>query len=493
MAPGVLPGRRERGGSELPDVRYVILSDLHFGAENSILTALADVADPCADPTRQSPVMTAFADCLREVVGANEGPELPTLVLAGDVLELALADDEIAAAVFEQFTDLVVGDHPLFADEIWFVPGNHDHHLWETARESLYGDQLRALSPTAPIPPPTHATALFPKPGDPVLEANMLSAVIQRRHKTTKAHMRAVYPNLGLVSPDSKRAVIIHHGHYIESMYLLMSNLNQLMFNKPLPTDVAEIEEDNFAWIDFFWSSLGRSGDVGQDVNRIYDMLQSEKAVDRLVLTLATAISERAPGGRARKWVTQKVVRDLFTHLVKHAGRFERHHPTDSLSTNAKKGLQAYLEGPLLAQLSAELGDIPQTTLVFGHTHKPFETKTEPKGFAVPVNLANTGGWVVDTTDANPLQGAAAILVDEELEVVSLRLYDQQVDPSAYRVRVSAVTDPGSDLAKRLSSLVRPEEGCWSELSRAVAVAVPERHRALSTIIERSTSLGAKS
>jgi hypothetical protein len=111
----------------------------------------------------------------------------------------------------------------------------------------------------------------------------------------------------------------------------------------------------------------------------------------------------------------------------------------------------------------------------------------------VPVNLANTGGWVVDTIDANPLQGAAAVLVDEDLEVVSLRLYDQQVDPSAYRVQVAAVTGPGSDLAKRLTTLVRPEEGCWSELSRAVAVAVPQRHRALSTIIERSTSLGEKS
>ena len=28
--------------------------------------------------------MKAFVDCLREVVSANEGPELPTLVLAGD-------------------------------------------------------------------------------------------------------------------------------------------------------------------------------------------------------------------------------------------------------------------------------------------------------------------------------------------------------------------------------------------------------------------------
>ncbi|MGO9344438.1 MAG: metallophosphoesterase [Acidimicrobiales bacterium] len=471
----------------MPDVRYVILSDLHFGAENSILTALADSPDPTADPAKRSPVMKCLADCLAQVIGANEGSEPPTLVLAGDVLELALAEDEVAAAVLEQFTDLVVGDHPLFADEIWFVPGNHDHHLWETAREGLYADQLRSLSPTAPIPPPTHATCLFPKQGDALLESNLLTAVLQRRHKTTKARMRAVYPNFGLRSADGEKCVIVHHGHYIESMYQLMSSLNLLMFNKPLPRDIAEIEEDNFAWIDFFWSSLGRSGEVGEDVNRLYDMLQSEKALDRLVLTLASAIADKAPGGRPRKWLTRRIMRDLFAHLVKHAGRFERHHPTDALSANAQKGLQAYLEGPLLAQISSELEVVPPTTLVFGHTHKPFETTTNARGFATPVNLANTGGWVVDTVDTNPLQGASAIVVDENLEVASLRLYDQHDDASSYRVRVSAVTDPSSALAKRLADLVRPDDGCWRALSEAVAVAVPERHRALETIIERST------
>ena len=102
--------------------------------------------------------MSCLADCLGEIIGANEGAGPPTLVLAGDVLELALAEDEVAAAVLEQFTDLVIGDHPLFADEIWFVPGNHDHHLWETAREEQYADLLTTLPPTAPIPPPTHAT-----------------------------------------------------------------------------------------------------------------------------------------------------------------------------------------------------------------------------------------------------------------------------------------------------------------------------------------------
>ena len=126
--------------------------------------------------------------------------------------------------------------------------------------------------------------------------------------------------------------------------------------------------------------------------------------------------------------------------------------------------------------------------LVYGHTHKPFETTRSAKGFGEPVHLANTGGWVVDTIDTNPLQGAAAVLVDEDLHVVSLRLYDQQQNASDYRVKVAPVTDPDSDLFKRLTELVRPEEGCWRSLSQAISVAVPERHQALATIIQRSSS-----
>lgn len=471
----------------MPDVRYVVLSDLHFGAENSILTAICDPKDPRADPAVVSPVLHAFGECLRELIASNESGDPPTLVLAGDILELALADDEVAAAVFEQFTELIVGDDPLFADDILFVPGNHDHHLWETAREALYADQLMALSANDPIPPPLHATTLFPDADDATLQARMLTAILRRKHKNTSTRVRAFYPNLGVVTDDRSRCVIVHHGHYIESMYQLMSSLNQIMFNKPLPRDVAQIEEDNFAWIDFFWSSLGRSGDVGEDVNRIYDMLQSEKAVDRLVLTMATAVSDRAPGGRARKWITRRIMRDLFTHVVKRADRFERHHPSEPLSPNAQKGLQAYLEGPLFGQISTELNKVPETTLIFGHTHKPFETGREAKGFNGPVNLANTGGWVVDTIDTNPLQGAAAVIVDEDLQVASIRLYDQHDQASDYKVRVVPVTSSDSQLMQRISAVVKPDKGSWKALSEAVSVSVPERHAALQTIIERST------
>ena len=49
------------------------------------------------------------------------------------------------------------------------------------------------------------------------------------------------------------------------------------------------------------------------------------------------------------------------------------------------------------------------------------------------------------------------------------------------------MTGAESQLVKRLTGLVQPDVGCWRGLSEAVAVAVPERHRALQTIIERST------
>jgi UDP-2,3-diacylglucosamine pyrophosphatase LpxH len=467
----------------MPDVRYVILSDLHFGAENSILTEL-QADSPVVDPTRCSPVLSAFVECLAAVVQSNEGTTPPTLILAGDILEMALAEDEVAAGVFEHFTDLVIGEHGLFADEIWFVPGNHDHHLWETSREQRYAQQIRSLAPGDPLPPPWHATRLFSQPEDPVVSADLLTALVQR-HPKARAHVRAVYPNLGISGPDG-RAVVVHHGHFIESMYLLMSSLNRLMFDRPLPRDVWKLEAENFAWIDFFWSSLGRSGEVGEDVNRLYDMLQSEEAMQRLVLTLATAIAQRAPGGRGRRWITTKVVRDLLNHVARRAGRLERHHPSAALSVNARQGLQEYLAGPLLTQLRAEQRDVPATTLVFGHTHKPFEDRMPVAGFPSPVDLANTGGWVVDTLQQNPFQGAAAVMVDEALEVASLRLYNQQATAQDYAVRVAPVSGGDGALARRLSDVVRPDVGPWRALSDAAAQAVGERHRVLKTIIDRA-------
>lgn len=121
-------------------IRYVCISDLHLGASNSILTSESMGGAPgcTAQP------LELLASCLRTIAGRDR----PQLVINGDIV---------------------------------FLAGNHDHHLWEGARETWYREAL------------------------------------------------------------------------------------------------------GFAWIDFFWSTLGRSGAAGADIFLIYDKLHDLNALKQLM------------------------------------------------------------------------------------------------------------------------------------------------------------------------------------------------------------------
>ncbi len=47
----------------------------------------------------------------------------------------------------------------------------------------------------------------------------------------------------------------------------------------------------------------------------------------------------------------------------------------------------------------------------------------------------NTGGWVVETVDPAPVHGGAAVLLNENLDVVSLRMYNEADGPVTIRSR----------------------------------------------------------
>jgi hypothetical protein len=104
-------------------------------------------------------------------------------------------------------------------------------------------------------------------------------------------------------------------------------------------------------------------------------------------------------------------------------------------------------------------------TFVFGHTHKPFEATRGFKGFPSPVKLLNSGGWVVDTRTSSPLKGGAAILVDDELNVASLRMYDERDPQEPSRVCVNAAERKENPLFLALDGLIDPEAAPWRMLS----------------------------
>ena len=459
----------------MPDIRYVCLSDLHFGEEGSLLTNLKTAStDP--DPMQPSPVMEHLVACLRDVISQNEGEENPTLILSGDILELALASTNQAGMVFERFIELTMPEGgELFDRRMVFIPGNHDHHLWEVARETQYVDYLETVAPGAYQKLPRHTTDMFEPP--PVV-AYSLTRLVRRFEHLKDMTVTTAYPNYGLRTEDGQRQIVFHHGHFIESIYQLMSVLKTLIFpDRSMPELISDIERENFAWIDFFWSTLGRSGEVGESVESVYENMRNPEQFKKLLSNMATSLAKQydLPGWGDR--MEAKLLNWALDATVGRLARMERPQTDDLLSRETEKGLWTYLQGPLQEQILDENDrNMPADfTFVFGHTHKPFQEDMNFRGYPQWVNVYNCGGWVVDTVQPEPLHGGSVILIDEDLNATSLRMYNQANDDAAYSVRVEQATHAGEQenpFHHRISGLVNPAEDPWKTFSETAARSV---------------------
>jgi hypothetical protein len=476
------------------DIRYVCLSDLHLGEEDSLLTHV-DLESGKADPSVRSPVLQELATCLIHLISKNENQtQKPSLILMGDVLELALTTDNIAAMAFERFIELFMAENYELFEKIIYIPGNHDHHLWESARETQYVlNYLPKTKPQDALEPPWHATNIFMEDDPNPVPSFFLNGVVHRYPHLKNFDIHTAYPNFGLM--HGKRCVLFHHGHFIESLYQLMTTLKNMLFPelKKRYREIWDLESENFAWIDFFWSTLGRSGDWGQDVETIYEKMQDEEQFRRLTNNLAHSLAEQYDITGLGDQINDKVGEVIVNALVNKVRKTERTQGDQLLSKDAEDGLVNYLNFPLQKQLDKECterhndqGDwyFPdEVTFVFGHTHKPFEALWKFRAYSdkgVPVY--NTGGWVVETVNPAPLHGGAAVLLNENLDCASLRFYNEADDPEAYQMAVNEVLPPGqgpSSFFQRLRGMVRPEQIPWSRFSQMAAKEVSRRAQKL--------------
>ena len=139
------------------------------------------------------------------------------------------------------------------------------------------------------------------------------------------------------------------------------------------------------------------------------------------------------------------------------------------------------MEGPLSDQIQIECDfHIPDdVTFVFGHTHRPFAKDLDSiRGYSGWVNVYNTGGWVIGKAKTQRTHGGAVILVDEELDTVSLRMYNEADTPADYRVSVEWSVHPGetpTPFQQRITGLVKPGDEPWKTFSEEVAPALAIR------------------
>jgi UDP-2,3-diacylglucosamine pyrophosphatase LpxH len=477
----------------MPDIRFVCLSDMHFGEEDSLLTNLK-TASTDTDPSKPSPVIEQLVVCLEHLISRNEDKAVkPTLILAGDILETALCETNEAVMAFERFLEIVLRpDYRLF-DRIIYIPGNHDHHVWESARETQYVDHLAKIPAGKELPIPWHTTELFLEHDPDPVPCYLLNGLARRHPHLRDCRIEVAYPNIGFYREKGAKCVIFHHGHFVEPLYLLMSTLRNLIFpDRERPGNVWDLESENFAWIDFFWSTMGRSGTVGKDVELIYEKIQDRERFKNLLFKLAEGLAGRhdLPGlGNAME---SQFLKWIFGALVDRASERERTITHTPLSEPAADGLRDYVQGPVRKQiLSERAGNMPRdVTFIFGHTHKPFQEDMKFKYFPEWVNVYNTGGWVVETVKAEPLHGGAVVLLDENLDALSLRMYNENEDPQGYSVKVEEALHPGAETSpfcRRISGLVNPVEDPWAAFSAVAARAVQIRARNLAERIDRES------
>jgi hypothetical protein len=486
----------------MADIRAVVLSDLHFGAQNSLMTSVVERSGAAGgaakfetDAGRPSPLLTAVLTALQHLIGEQDEP--PSLVLAGDVLDLALSPDAHAIRAFEGFVDLAFGGSKrVFGPVVYYLPGNHDHHLWEAAREAQYLQYLQDRAPELPIEEPWHTTRMLPGEQAPPA-ANLMSTLIQRRPGCGDVEVRVVYPNLAFVDRGRRRIRVVSHGHYSESIYTLMTRLGGVLFPNPHgPTprlSIERMERENFAWIDFFWGTLGRSGAIGTDLGLIYAELTSPADLAGLATNLMHGLMSKGHGPRWLRPAEMTLLTALAKREAQHLAASERGTPDLTLSAAGRTGVRAYLEGPVLRQITNELGGPGHDVgFVFGHTHKPFVEEWRLSGYPRPVKLSNTGGWVVDTAQPALTQGGVAVLIDDELNTASVQFYRQSRQGGTDPVRL---LDPsGGDAAAGtaalhadLSARVDPQSAQWRAVAEAADRLISQRHRLQAALVAQKS------
>ncbi len=469
------------------DIRYVCLSDLHLGEVDSILTPLR-AGGREVDPDTVGPILEQLVLCLENLIAGNRGEERPVLILNGDALELAFGTFAQALANFERLARLLL-ERELF-DKLVYIPGNHDHHIWEVARETQYATTaVESTGPNDGFPPLRHVTPPRPEGAVP---AYLLNKIIERVHPPRGPDHRdhevfVVYPNLALTDTSGDRCVLFHHGHYVESLYHFFSDLRRWLFPDCEPPEtVDELEAENFAWIEFVWSMLGRAGGAGADMRTLFRMLRDPDRFGPFASDLARRIAEV----RDLAWIPGNLVeRVALERLFRWAGpklSGERARRATVQSPEIRVGIERYLFGPAFRQLRDELGRVPDDlTFVYGHTHKPYEDVMEDPADRRTVRVYNTGGWPIDSREPSDVMGASVLLMNERLDIACLRIYNDRAPDGDVSLEVRATTqdEPGGSFRSAVARRV------WGEPDGAAAAPWRELEARIHRAIRRRRSL----
>ncbi|MCZ6692225.1 MAG: hypothetical protein O7H41_21800 [Planctomycetota bacterium] len=443
-----------------PSELVVGLSDIHLGAFNSPWTFFFDEDDPrvrqafCNDAVQLAALKPTAAWALCEALGrsieseTNEAAGGGTqglrrvLVLNGDILDLSLAPMALALLNARCFFFWV---QTMGFDEVIFVPGNHDHHLWRMVLES------RALASAV-----SGGRGTYPRVTETPTEAPALASLLGYAQP-----LKFVYPHyIHTVAGSDRKGrgkwdVVFHHGHLLQRWWTLFSTL--LPPEHVKGPSLNDLETINEPLTELLWFAVGDAGRLSDVVSRLYTGVSDK---ERLTLELKDVMREVVAG--LGKWGVQFPwwVHKKFIHAVLGAMARRIAMPPDesngaSIAASSMRGLE--LNDVLrrsVKEYRNRYASLAKSCFVLGHTHRTQSTmggdhslnfgmrdleleaanETTTNGAD---DIFNTGGWVVEPGTANP-DSSYFLLVGSILRLVPVTIPQAALDTARQYSSLSA-------------------------------------------------------
>lgn len=365
-----------------------VVSDLHLGAENSVLGARGQ--------------LRRFRDFLEHFE-----IKVDAFILNGDMCDFALATMSETFSAAHGFLQ-VISDR---CETAYYVPGNHDHHSWLLANEVH-----ELLMPLPNVRPEVVERT------ERMYTSTFLRRLVDnsRRPEHDPFELMVAYPNLYWTPPSKPNATyIFSHGHFCEDIYSIVSDTLDAAFPGVARKDLEFLESVNFGWIEMIWYQLGQSG-RGIGAHGLIDHLYAEIRAGN-VAPIATGITNlyrarlqpvlhrffsnvaaehwwlpNIAANALERFIDENVasiVMKLISSYAEHKSSRDQEDSASSLryaslDDNLAKHCDRYLAR---CKTSKFVKPDQELSLFFGHTHVAGKWPDEPKKRPY---LFNDGGWI---------------------------------------------------------------------------------------------------
>jgi len=399
-------------------MRLAIISDIHLGDSQSA------VAFRGQDGKHIS-IGAKYGELLSAVRAQSGERPLDYLVLLGDIFDFSVASYADAYEVGKSFFQRLRDDE--IANEIIYVPGNHDFDLWSTVEYQVNvtsrfgrGKLPRRFRMSVPGIIDDRADAIE---GRFVLRG--VSPRVQAREPGQRygglfldditsppTPFNFAFPNVYLLT--NAESVLLTHGQYLEPYWSVMGRWAQYLFDGALDLksggliDLEEMVALNFPLSQLGCSVLGQAGPLTEIVQKLEHEIK-QKDLGNVAGYLDRAGDEIRKGVKGvLRWVFPIAYRLVKKEVLRRLAQMEdtRYSTKFAEDPRVRRMLADFYASTAyeISQLKEKYGvDIPlPTSMIMGHTHQPIPWQS-PRAPTIrlpqlpgdkPFSLYNTGGWL---------------------------------------------------------------------------------------------------